>query len=272
MRSKLGILLLLLTGGASIPLMAQIDYYLSPGYGVGFSKARLDKIQDSYTSYQTYMNNNVPGDPITADPNWNAKELIRCLSFHAGFSGESVMAGIAYFPYRLTQERYVMQTSGYGRKFVWKEARNEVMFDIGYGSKYVDFFGSFGVNFNTYKMLSYQVYPSGALSINSEFNFNGLFTVFDAGVSFGAGLKVKVIPFLALEMRYIYAGTLLPGERNSIIEDPSALSDNSFSREPGTNHYPQDYMQPLTLENEINPNFQRSTLQFSILLYFRQDD
>ena len=232
----------------------------------------MDRIQDSYSSYQTYLQTNLPNDPFTADPNWDTQSTIQSLSFHAGIAGDGVMAGVAYFPYRLTQERYVIRQSGYGRKFIWKEARNEVMFDFGYGSKYVDLFGSFGVNFNTYKMLSYQVYPSGALSMNSEFNFNGLFTVFDAGVSFGAGLKVKVIPFLALEMRYIYAGTLLPGERNSIIEDPSALADNSFAREPGTNHYPQDYMQPLTLDNEINPNFQRSTFQFSLLFYYRQND
>jgi len=272
MKSKLGILLLFLTVGGSAPLRAQIDLYLSPGYGFGFSKARLDKIQDSYTSYQTYMQHNVPGDPIAADPNWNANELIRCLSFHAGISGEGVMAGIAYFPYRLKQERYIMQTSGFGRKFVWKEARNEWLFDLGFGSKYIDAFLSIGVNFNTYKMLSYQVYPSGAESINNEYTFNGLFMQSDVGMTYGGGLKIKLIPFVALEMRYIYSTDLLPGEKRSIISDPSALADNSFSREPGTNHYPQDYTKPLTLDNEINPNFKRSTLQFSILLYFRQDD
>lgn len=264
--------LLCIIGTAAMTSNAQLDVYLSPGYGIGFSKARLDRIQDSYTSYQTYLDNNMAGDPYTADPNWDSQGRIQTLSFHLGIAGDGVMAGISYFPYRLKQERYVMQQSGYGRKFVWKEARNEVLFDVGFGSKYIDVFGSFGVNLNTYKMLSYQVYPSGHESINSEYNFNGLFSIFDAGVSFGAGLKLKVIPFLALEMRYIYASDLLPGEKRSIIEDPSALADNSFAREPGTNHYPLDYMQPLTLDNEINPNFRRSTLQFSILFYYRQND
>lgn len=269
---KIGLLFFALTGGLATPVLAQMDFYLSPAYGIGFSKGRLDKLQDSYTSYQTYISTNFVGDPFVADQNWDTKSTVQALSFHAGISGNSYMAGVAYFPFRLKQERNVMQESGYGRKFVWEEKRNEILFDVGYGSKYIDVFGSFGVNFNTFKMLSYQIYPNGTLSINNEFYFNGLFSVFDAGVSFGAGLKVKVIPFLALEMRYIYAGTLLPGERNSIIEDPTALSDNSFSRIPGTNHFPQDYMQPITLDNEINPNFQRSTLLFSLHFYYRQND
>ncbi len=269
---KIGFLFLLLTSASFSLVKAQSDFYFTPAYGIGFSKGRLNKLQESYTSYQTYISTNFPGDPFVADPNWDTKSTVQALSFHAGMSRDGYMGGMSFFPYRLKQERNIMQESGYGRKFIWQENRNELFFDLGYGSKIIDVFGSFGVNFNTYKMRSYQVYPSGALSINNEFYFNGLYSVFDAGISFGAGIKVKVIPFLAIEFRYIYAGTMLPGERNSIIEDPTALSDDSFSRIPGTNHYPQDYMQPITLDNEINPDFQRSTIQFSVLFYYRHND
>lgn len=252
---------------------SQIDFYLSPGFGVGYSKGNLTKLQDSYSSYLTYLDNNFASDSYTADPNWNTNSVVTTFSFHLGIAGEGVMAGIAYFPYRLKQERYIKRESGYGRKFVWKENRNELLFDVGYGSKFIDAFGLFGVNFNNYTMASYQIYPDGTESINGSYNFNGLFKQFDAGLSYGLGLKIKPLKFIAIDVRYIIARDNLPFENTTIGASP-ALADNSLARTPGTNQYPQDYNKPLAVNNgnEIVPNFKRNTIQLTLLYYFRSND
>lgn len=262
----LGIFLLLNTCA-----FAQVDFYLTPGIGVAYTKARLGKLQDSYTSYQKFLDENFANDPYTADPNWNLSSVVPSYTLQAGMSIDGAMFGVAYIPHFLKQERNVMRDSGYGRRFTWKEQRHDVLFDIGWGNEKVDIYGSFGVNMNNYKMTSALIYPSGALSVTNEFDFNGVFRNFDAGYSLGAGVRVKPIKYLAIDLRYIFSSDKLPGENTSIGDEP-ALADNSFARTPGTSQYPQDYSQPLTLDNEVVPNFRRSYLQLTLHFYYRNND
>lgn len=255
----------------SSSVCSQMDLYISPGFGVGYTKANLTRLQNSYSSYLSYLDENVPNDPYTADKNWDGSSVISTFSFHLGVSGDGIMFGLSYFPYRLKQERFVMRESGYGRRFVWTEKRNEWLFDIGYGSKLFDVFGSFGVNSNNYKMASYQVYPDGTQNMGPEYNFNGLFKQFDAGFSYGLGLKVKPLKFLAVEFRWLFANDNLPFEKSGLnLGSEPALTDNAYARTPGTSQYPADYTKPLDLENEVIPNFKRNYLQFSVLYYIRK--
>lgn len=254
-------------------VVSQIDFYISPGFGVGYSKANLTRTQDSYSSYLRYLDENRANDPYTADKNWNSQGVVTTFSFHLGVATKGVMLGASFFPYRFKQERLVMRESGYGRKFVWSEKRNEWMIDFGYGGKLFDAFGSIGANFNNYKMLSYQIYPNGTESLGTYYGFNGLFTQFDAGLSYGLGVKVKAIKYIAFEFRYIYASDNFPFEKNELqVGVEPALSDNAMPRIPGTSQYPADYTKPLSLSNEIVPNFKRSYLQFTILFYLRNND
>lgn len=259
---------LLLLQNAAI---AQVDFYISPGVGVAYTKGRLDKLQTSYSSYQSFLDQNFANDPYTADPNWNLSNVSPAFSLQTGISIDGAMFGVAYLPHFLKQERYVMRESGYGRKFSWRENRHDILFDIGWGSEYVDIYGSIGVNLVNYKMVSSIVYPSGVESVTNEFDFNGVFRLFDAGYSVGAGVRVKPVSFLALDLRYIFSSDLLPGENKSVIEDNVALADPSFARTPGTSQYPQDYTQPLSLENEIIPNFRRSYIQLTLHYFYRHE-
>lgn len=250
---------------------SQVDFYLSPGVGIAYTQGRLDKLQASYISYQKFLDINFANDPYTADDNWDLKSVVPSYSLQTGISIDGAMFGVAYLPNFLKQERYVMRESGYGRKFTWRENRHDILFDVGWGSEYVDIYGSLGVNLVNYKMTSAIVYPSGTLSVTNEFDFNGVFRHFDAGYSVGGGIRIKPIRFLAIDLRYIFSSDLLPGEKNSVIEDNVALSDLSFARTPGTSQYPQDYTQPLSLDNEIIPDFRRSYIQFTLHFYYRND-
>jgi hypothetical protein len=249
--------------------LAQNEFFLSPGFGVSYSKARLSKLQASYDSYQTYLDQNFATDPYTADPNWNLTNIIPTLSLQAGLKMDKVMYGAAYIPHFMKQERVVRRESGYGRRFSWREQRHDILIDLGWSGEKVDVYGSVGANMVNFKMVSSTIYPSGLESVTNEFDFNGVFRLFDAGYSLGAGIRVKPLSFLALDLRYIYSSDLLPGEKNSVIDDETALSDDSFARTPGTSQYPQDYTQPLSLDNEINPDFRRSYVQLTLHYFWR---
>lgn len=252
-------------------LNSQATIYLSPGITLGYSKANLSRLQKSYDSYISYAKNTYSGDDFDAPKNWSSSSFTPGLSFHAGASGDGICFSISYFGYKLKQTRNIIRESGYGRRFVWKENRNEILFDIGYGSNKFDVFASFGVNSNNYKMSSYQIYPSGAESINNEFNFNGNYRVYDAGISYGAGIKIKPTKYLAIDLRLIRAGDQLIGEGKNvdITGEGTAVTDNTIARTPGTSQYPEDYTEPLDLENEIIPNFSRLYVQASFLFYIR---
>ena len=251
--------------------LAQNEFFLSPGFGVSYSKARLNKLQASYDSYQTYLDQNFATDPYTADPNWNVTNIIPTLSLQAGLKMDKVMYGAAYIPHFMKQERVVRRESGYGRRFSWREQRHDILIDLGWSGEKVDVYGSVGANFVNFKMVSSTIYPSGLESVTNEFDFNGVFRLFDAGYSVGAGIRVKPLSFLAVDLRYIFSSDVLPGENNSVIDDETALSDDSFARTPGTSQYPQDYTQPLSLDNEINPDFRRSYVQLTLHYFWRYE-
>ena len=248
--------------------IAQIQLIVSPLYGVTHSKADLTRIQNSYSSYLRFLDTNFPNDAYTASENWDSQSVDDIFGAQVGISGENLYTSISYFRFNYEQERSVLRESGYGRTFVWKEYRNEILLDLGYGSKYFDVFGSFGMNANNYRMVSYQVYPSGAASLTNEFNFNGLFKQFDAGMTYGFGIKVKPIKHVAFDVRYLFARDNIIGEKNQLVEDNLTLTDNSWARTPGTADLPADYTQPLSYTNSIVPNFKRNYLIFTALFYF----
>ncbi|MCC7453790.1 MAG: hypothetical protein IT222_06465 [Crocinitomix sp.] len=248
---------------------AQQGLYFAPGIGLNYSTTHLDKLQNSFSSYLTNLSTIFPDDPYQSVENWSSKNLRPTYSFQFGFTSENFTSGMAYFYNDITQERSIIRQSGYGRKFVWNEKRHEILVDLGYGSKYFDVFGSVGCNLNYFKMSSYQVYPSGAISINSEYFFNGNYRQFDAGMTYGLGFKIKPIKYLAIDVRYILSRDNLIGETD--IGADAALSDDSFAREPGTSQYPQDYTQPITLDNEIVADFKRSAFICSLLFYFNYE-
>lgn len=250
---------------------AQVDFYCTPGIGVAYTKGQLNKLQTSYTSYQSFLDQNFANDPYIADPNWDLNNTILSYSFQTGISIDYAMFGVTYLPHFLKQERRVMRESGYGRQFNWSENRHDILFDFGFGSQYVDLYGSFGVNMNNFKMTSAIVYPNGTMSVTNEFDFNGVFRLFDAGYSVGAGIRIKPIRFVALDLRYVFSSDRLPGEKNSIIKENAALADPSYARTPGTSQYPQYYDQPLGLDNEIVAEFKRSYFTATLHFYYGND-
>ena len=254
---------------------AQYDIIFTPGYGLASTKSKISTLQDSYSSYILNQKNNVAeGVDIIADPNFDTKQITDFLSFQLAFAGEGVYAGISYMPNKMVQERSVMASNGFGRKFRWEEYRQEYLLDVGFGSKYIDAFLSFGVNFNKYRMTSYQIYPNGTESVSNNFNFNGVFKTEDTGISYGFGIKIKPINYLAIDIRYIYANNKLPGEYNSteITGGELVLSDLSYARPPIMSEFPQDFNAPYTYKNAIAPRFNRSYLTFSLILHFRTNE
>jgi len=251
--------------------VAQVDFYFTPGLGIAYTKGQLNKLQTSYTSYQSFLDQNFANDPYTADPNWDLNNTVLAYSFQTGISMDNAMFGITYVPQFLRQERRVMRESGYGRQFNWSENRHDILFDIGFGSEYIDIYGSVGVNMNNFKMTSSIVYPNGTLSVTNEFDFNGVFRLFDAGYSLGAGVRVKPIRFIALDLRYVFSSDHFPGEKSSVIQENAALADPSYARTPGTSQYPQDYTQPLSLDNEIVAEFKRSYFMATLHFYYGQN-
>lgn len=253
----------------------QIDVFFTPGYGVAFTKSNIHSIQDSYSSYILMEKNNAPeGVTINADPNFDRKQVSDFLSFQMALSIERVYFGLSYLPNKFVQERSVMYSGGIGRIFRWEDKRNEVLFDVGFGSKYIDVFGTFGVNFNKYRMTSYQVYPDGTRSLSNEFYFNGVFKTEDTGISYGLGLKIKPINFLAIDVRYLYANHALPGEYNSSdnIEGELVLTDFSFARSPEMSEFPQDFNAPYNYKNAIAPKFNKHYLTISLIFHYRTND
>jgi len=254
---------------------AQMDLIFTPGYGIASTKSKIFSLQDSYSSYITYQNNNVAeGVKVIADPNFDIKQITDFLSFQLAFSGDGVYAGISYMPNKMVQERSVMTSDGYGRKFRWEEYRQEYLLDVGFGSKFIDAFLSFGVNYNKYRMTSYQVYPNGTESLSNNFNFNGVFKTEDTGISYGFGIKIKPINYLAIDIRYIYANNKLPGEYKTteITGGELVLSDLSYARPPIMSEFPQDFNAPYSYKNAIAPRFNRSYLTLSLILHFRTNE
>ncbi|MFB2118605.1 hypothetical protein [Parapedobacter sp. 2B3] len=273
------IVFLLLAVSAIGPLYSQsekvkkenkkINIWLSPGYTYGYSTANLGKLQSSFDSYLHYAEAVYAGDALTNPGNWQSGQLHPGLSFHLGASGMGAYFSVTHFRFGIDQSRSVLRASGYGRRFDWKERRREWLFDVGYGGRLVDIFGSFGINGNTYKMVSYQLYPGGVYSVNAEYPFNGVFrNLYTGGISFGGGIKIRPYKYIALDLRYIYGKA---SKEAKIGRDPG-LSDNADSRDiTKSNEFPADYTrQPLNqLDNYIVPNFSRHYFAMSVLFNFQ---
>ncbi|WP_417264732.1 hypothetical protein [Brumimicrobium sp.] len=254
---------------------AQMDLIFTPGYGVAFTKSNIHAIQDSYSSYILLTENDAPeGITVNADPNFDRKHISDFLSFQLALSGNWVYFGISYMPNKFVQERSVMYSNGYGRTFRWEDKRNEVLFDFGFGSKYIDVFGTFGVNFNKYRMTSYQVYPDGSKSLSNDFYFNGVFKTEDTGLAYGFGIKIKPINFLAIDVRYLYANHKMFGEyrTSDITEGGMVLTDFSFARSPVMSEFPQDFNAPYSHKNSIAPMFNKHYLTISLIFHYRTND
>lgn len=254
---------------------AQLDIIITPGYGIAHTKSNIYPIQESYSSYITYVKNNASeGEIITADPNFDRKQITDFLSFQIALAGEGGYMGISYMTNKFIQERNVMSSNNFGRRFRWENHSQEYLLDVGFGSKYIDVFLSFGVNYNRYRMTSYQVYPNGTLSLDNAFNFNGVFKTEDTGTSYGFGFKIKPLRFLAIDFRYIYANHKLPGEYKNIdiIDNQLYLSDLSFVRPPEIDEFPNDFNKPYTSDNGILPKFNRSYYTVSLILHFRTNE
>lgn len=255
--------------GAQTPKVSKkdtkINLWLSPGFTYGYSKANLSKLQHSMDSYIRYAEETYTGDVLVNPGNWSSGQMTPALSFHLGASAGGVCFSVSHFRFRLNQSRTVLRESGYGRRFDWKEMRNEWLFDIGKGSKYIDIFGSFGINGNRYKMVSYQMYPGGVYSVNNEYGFNGVFrNLYTGGITFGGGIRIRPYKYIALELRYLYA----KAAKDATIGSDPGLSDNSGARDPTqSNEFPADYTrQPLRqLDNYIVPNFSRHYWVMSVL-------
>src|SRR5690554_627417 len=254
---------------------AQMDLIFTPGYGIAFTKSNIYPIQDSYSSYILLAEKDAPaGVTVNADPNFELKHIRDFLSFQLALSGEWIYFGVSYLPNKFVQERSVMYSNGYGRSFRWEDKRNEVLFDFGFGSKYIDVFGTFGVNFNKYRMTSYQVYPDGSKSLSNDFYFNGVFKTEDTGLAYGFGIKIKPINFLAIDVRYLYANHKMFGEYRTedITKGELVLTDFSFARSPEMNEFPRDFNAPYTYENSIAPKFNKHYLTISLIFHLRTND
>lgn len=240
--------------------MLNAQAFVNLGLGMSLSKGNLTKLQNSYSSYKTHIRNIFPNDPFEDNGNWKNTQFVPHFAVQAGFSGDDFYTAFAWHTASFKQELELKRQSGYGRKFVWLENRNELMIDIGYGSKKVNVFGTIGANFGNHTMASYQIYPDGTLSIGNEFTFNGLYKGFDAGMNYGLGFQYKFNKRINAEMRFYLSSDKLIGEPDEFV----AYADNSFSRVPGTNQLPQDYTKPQTLDNEVLVGVRRTYLQFTL--------
>lgn len=244
--------------------------FCSFGYGGGYHISDNSALQNSYDSYKTYIGQAVESNGLQlteVDPNFTSGQFDDVFSFHGGFSGEGIAFTVSYFQNKARQERAVRWSNNYGRSFDWYELRREVLFDLGYGSKHFDFYGTFGVHFDWFRMTSYTLYPDGSRSLTNDAGFNGVYKYYNTGISLGAGMKYKFNKYIALDLRYIFSRAAVT--KDGITED-SGLADDSFSKNPNFSYFPADFTQPIGVNtgNELIPTFNRQLLSLSILYFF----
>lgn len=255
----------------SVLCFGQLDLVFGPGFGAGYTVAKYDQLQASYASYLQDLENNTNGMSYEADPNFNAKLISDFLSFRIGASFEGGYVGFAFLPNTNIQTRNVSFSNNYGRKFVFSDRRHEYVFDIGYGSKKFDFFGTFGVNMNKYRMVSYAVYPDGSESLTNEYYYNGVYKNFDAGLSYGFGFQIKPVQYVGFEIRYLFASNRFPGERTDLVAENASMGDFSYAKKVGTEAYPLDYTKGFSQDNYIIPNFSQHYLSLSLIFHIDAD-
>lgn len=240
--------------------ISQEGGYISFGYGFNYGKGDLTGIQNSYSSYKEYAKIAYAGDAFEDNGNWKNNQASPTFSLTAGYQIDALLFDMSYHRSAYTQEKELIRNSGYGRSFLWKENKNEVLVNIGYRFDQLAIFGGLGSNFNKFTMASYQVYPDGTKSINNEFTFNGLFKGQDVGLSYSVAAKYYFFEFLHAELRYIYSTDKLVGGGSEFL----ALSDFNDGRAPLTSEFPGDYTKPLGFSNNVLVGVNRSYLLFTL--------
>jgi hypothetical protein len=244
MKTLLSVLVIILLGNLAL---AQ-NIYGSLTYGAMGYRCNYDELNHSYNSYVESM------EPILANNNWSFTQIDKdfsnnnlagALTFQLGMGAEGYSLVFTAMSTKTEQTRDVRWSNGFGRSFVWKEQRRETLFDIGfYGTERFDFYGTFGVNWNWTRMVSYYIYPDESRTLTHEFAYNGVYKHYTVGLSFGAGVRYRFKNFLALEARYLFSKIGF-GIINK--EEDFGLSDNSIVKNPDYSYFQQDYTEPISL-------------------------
>lgn len=241
---------------------SQTGAYLSLGYGLNYGKGDLTGIKNSYTSYKLYSKQTHTNDSFEDNGNWKEVQTSPTLSITAGYQIENLLFDMSYHRSIFSQEKELIRQSGYGRNYLWKEKRHEVLVNVGRRIGKLAFIAGLGSNFTNFTMASYQVYPDGSKSINNEYSFNGLFKGSDVGFSYSLALKYYIFDYLHAELRYIYSTDKLIGGSDEFL----SIYDFTNARDPITNEFPLDYNKPLNFENSVLVGVNRSYLLFTIAL------
>lgn len=250
---------------------AQLDLVLGPGYGVSYTFGKYQAMQANYESYLRDIEQKNPNISYEADKTFATTSIVDYLSFRVGASFDGGYFGFSFIPNTHAQIRNVQFANGYGRRFVFSERRYEYIFDLGFGSRKFDFFGSFGVNMNKFRVASYTLYPDGSASLTNEYYYNGVYKYFDAGLSYGLGFHIKPIQYLGFEFRYLFAHHSFPGENTDLVAQEEGFSDFSYAKTVGTDAYPEDYTQGFSGDNKLKPQFSQHYLSISVIFHLDAD-
>lgn len=244
---------------------AQEGLYLQIGAGLSYSNGNLAQLTTSLSTYEEYAGIQYDNDPMVTTTNLSETSTRPSISLQGGFRYDNLIIGLAWYNVIMSQEADYLRQSGYGRTFAWEERRNDILVDFGYNLDKIAIIGSLGSNINNFTMTSYQRYPDGSKNLDKKFTNNGVFRAFDAGFTYGLGVKIVPLKYVAVDIRYYNSLANLVGEPST---DILTLTDNSFSRNPGTTEFPADWNRPRSFDNSIAPDFQRSFIQATALLTF----
>lgn len=238
-------------------------------------RADYTDLQKSYASYITFMEpilseNNLKFTAV--DDNFSNDALTGAFIFQAGVGQDGYSIVFTAMSTKTSQSRDVYWSNGFGRNFTWKETRRETLFDIGFfGTKRFDFYGTFGVNWNWTRMVSYYIYPDKSRNLSHEFAYNGVYKKYTVGLSFGGGLRFRFKNFIALECRYLYSKIGIGGIAKS---EDFGLSDNSITKNPDYSYFPEDFLAPISITsgNELRPYFNRHSITLSAVFYLNLEE
>ena len=251
------------------------NIYGSLTYGLMGYKCDYSDLQNSYSSYLKLM------DPILAennlyftdvDDNFSNRNIAGALTFQLGVGSDKLSFVFTAMSTKTDQTRDVRWSNGFGRSFVWKEARRETLFDFGFfGTKHFDFYGTFGVNWNWTRMVTYTIYPDESRTLTHEYAYNGVYKHYTVGLSYGGGIRYRFKNYLALECRYLFSKVGF-GIINK--DEDSGLSDASIVKNPNYSYFPLDYTEPISLTsgNELVPYFNRHSITLSLIFYLNRDN
>lgn len=245
------------------------NLYASYSYGLMYSSINNSDLQTSYSSYIQSMQPILDQNGLAftqVDENFSPTQVHGVWSFQVGMGAEGLSLVFSALNSNTSQVRNVFWSNGFGRSFEWKETRRETVLDLGlFGTKKLDFYGSFGVNWNWSRMVSYQIYPDGTRTLTNEAGYNGVYKKYTTGLSFGAGVRYRFKNYVALEARYLYSKIGIGSKK----EDDFGFSDNSMSKNPTISYFPQDFTGTIAVDagNELVPYFNRHSVTLSAIFY-----